>query len=302
MEALLESCVRLAIPLLLAALGELVIERGGVINIGVEGTMLVGAFTGFAVGVGTGSPLLGVLAAGLAGASVGLVFGFFVLVRRADQIVVGTAINLLALGSTGLAARAIWQGAVPTGETVAAWPMPLLVDLPWIGPAFFGQGVHAWLAFALAPGVAWFLVRTRPGLQLRAVGEGARAADAEGVSVLRTRALAIAFGTTVMGIAGSTLSLSLSNTFTEGMTSGRGFIALTVVIFARWSPLGAVAAALFFGAATAAQARLQAMGTAVPYQLTLMLPYVLTLLVLAVAARRGVGPADLGQPFSRESQ
>ena len=302
MEALLESCVRLAIPLLLAALGELIIERSGVIHIGVEGTMLVGAFVGFAMGVGTGSPMLGLAAAGLAGASVGAVFGFFVLVRRSDQIVVGTAINLLALGSTGLAARALWQGAVPTGETVSAWPIPLLSDLPWVGTAFFAQGPHTYLAFVLAPVMGWWLVRTRSGLQLRAVGEGARAADAEGVSVGVTRAAAIAFGTTIMGIAGSALSLSLSNTFTEGMTAGRGFIALTVVIFARWSPLGAVAAALFFGAATAAQHRLQAMGTAVPYQLTLMLPYVLTLLVLAGTARRSTGPADLGQSFSRESQ
>ncbi len=302
MEALLEACVRLAIPLLLAALGELVIERSGVINIGVEGTMLVGAFVGFAVGVQVGSPGLGMLAAALAGASVGLVFAFFVLVRLADQIVVGTAVNLLALGSTGLAARALWEGAIPTGQTVATWTIPGLAAIPWIGPAFFAQGPHAYLAFALAPLVAWFLVRTRPGLQLRAVGESARAADAEGVPVRGMRLAAILFGTAVMGVAGSMLSLSLSNTFTEGMTAGRGFIALTVVIFARWSPIGAVGAALFFGAAVAAQHRLQAMGTAIPYQLTLMLPYVLTLLVLALASRRSAGPADLGQPFSRNDR
>lgn len=302
MEALLEACVRLAIPLLLAALGELVIERSGVIHIGVEGTMLVGAFVGFAVGVQAGSPGLGMWAAAMAGASVGLVFAFFVLVRLADQIVVGTAINLLALGSTGLAARAIWEGAIPTGETIASWPIPGLAALPAVGPAFFAQGPHAYLAFTLAPLVALFLTRTRPGLQLRAVGESARAADAEGVSVRGMRLAAIVFGTAIMGVAGSTLSLSLSNTFTEGMTAGRGFIALTVVIFARWSPLGAVGAALFFGAAVAVQHRLQAMGTTIPYQLTLMLPYVLTLLVLALASSRSAGPADLGQPFSRNDR
>ncbi len=302
MEALLEACVRLAIPLLLAALGELVIERSGVIHIGVEGTMLVGAFVGFAVGVGVASPGLGLVAAAFAGVAVGLVFGFFVLVRRADQIVVGTAVNLLALGSTGLAARAIWQGAIPTGETLPTWSLPGLSQLPWVGSALFSMGPHAWLAFVLAPSIAWFLARTRPGLQLRAVGESARSADAEGVSVIGTRLAAIVFGTAVMGVAGATLSLSLSNTFTEGMTAGRGFIALTVVIFARWSPVGAVGAALFFGAAVAAQARLQAMGTAIPYQLTLMLPYVLTLVVLALASRRSAGPADLGQAFSRNEQ
>ena len=302
MEALLEASVRLAIPLLLAALGELLIERSGVINIGVEGTMLVGAFVGFAVGVEVTSPGVGMFAASLAGASVGLVFAFFVLVRLADQIVVGTAVNLLALGSTGLAARALWEGQVPTGESIATWPLPGLASLPLVGPAFFDHGVHVYLAFVLAPAIAWGLARTRPGLALRAVGESARAADAEGVSVRGMRLAAIVFGTALMGLAGSTLSLSLSNTFTEGMTAGRGFIALTVVIFARWSPLGAVGAALFFGAAVAAQHRLQAMGTAIPYQLTLMLPYVLTLLVLALASRRSAGPADLGQPFSRNDR
>lgn len=302
MEAFLEACVRLAIPLLLAALGELVIERSGCIHIGAEGTMLIGAFTGFAVGVAVGSPGLGMIAAASAGAAVGLVFAFFVLVRLADQIVVGTAINLLALGATGLAARALWQGAIPTGQTIATWSVPGLSSLPWVGPALFAQGPHAYLAFVLAPAIAWWLARTRPGLQLRAVGESARSADAEGVSVRGMRLVAIAFGTAVMGIAGSALSLAQSNTFTEAMTAGRGFIALTIVIFARWNPLGALGAALFFGAATAAQHRLQAMGTAVPYQLTLMLPYVLTLLVLALASRRSAGPADLGQPFSRDAR
>jgi simple sugar transport system permease protein len=157
-------------------------------------------------------------------------------------------------------------------------------------------------ALLLAPAIAYGLQRTRPGLRLRAVGESARAADAQGVPVLRTRVIAVVAGGALAGLAGAALSLVQSNTFTEGMTAGRGFIALTIVIFGRWKPFGVVAAALFFGAATAMQHRLQARGTDLPYQLTLMLPYVLTLLVLAVAAGRSRAPADLGRAYARESR
>jgi ABC-type uncharacterized transport system permease subunit len=301
MEALLEAAVRLALPLLLAALGELIVERAGVINIGTEGMMLCGAFAGFAVGVASGSPWLGVAGAAFATAWVGALFAFFVVVRRADQIVVGTAINLLALGATGLAARALYSGAIPTGVTFDTLRLPLLSDLPFIGPALFRQTALAHLSFVLALVVAFWLSRTRPGLRLRAVGESARAADTEGVNVLRTRIVAVLAGSALAGIAGATLSLVQSNTFTEGMTAGRGFIALTIVIFGRWRAGGVVFAALFFGAASALQHRLQARGTDLPYQLTLMLPYLLTLGVLAVATGRSAAPGDLGKPYEREA-
>jgi ABC-type uncharacterized transport system permease subunit len=302
MEALLEAAVRLALPLLLAALGELIVERAGVINIGTEGTMLVGAFAGFAAGVATGSPAAGLLAAAAAGAGVGLLFGLFAVVRRADAIVVGTAVNLAALGATGLLARALYGGAVPAGPTLAALPVPGLAELPLLGPVLFRQSGLVYLALALVPLLALALRRTRPGLRLRAVGESARAADAQGVPVRRTRLAAIVAGGALAGVAGASLSLLQSNTFTEGMTAGRGFIALTIVIFGRWQPAGVLAAALFFGAASALQHRLQARGTAIPYQLSLMLPYLLTLAVLALAAGRSVAPADLGRPYTRESR
>jgi len=302
MEALIEAAVRLALPLLLAALGELIVEKGGVINIGTEGMMLCGAFAGFAVGVATGSAAAGLLGACVASAGMGVVFAWFAVVRRSDQIVVGTAINLLALGLTGLLARAFYQGAIPTGPTLASLPIPGLSGIPVVGPALFQQNALVYLAVASTAALAFGLARTRPGLIVRAVGESARAADAQGVNVVRTRIAVVVAGSVLAGLAGSALSLSQSNTFTEGMTAGRGFIALTIVIFGRWRPLGVLLAALFFGAASALQHRMQARGAAVPYQFSLMLPYLLTLLVLAVAAGRSVAPGDLGKAYSRETR
>jgi simple sugar transport system permease protein len=301
MELLPEAALRLAAPLLLAALGELVVERSGVVNIGIEGMMLTGAFTGFATAVATGSPLLGTAAAVGAGAAAGALFAAFAVVRRTDQIVVGMAINLLALGATGLAARALYAGATPTGPTVATCSVPWLADLPWLGPALFRQTPFVSAGLVAAVALAGFLLRTRPGLRLRAVGEAARAADAEGVDVTRVRSAAAIFGGAMAGLAGAALSLDQSDTFTEGMTAGRGFIALAVVIFGRWSPLGAVLAAAFFGAATALQFRLQARGAAIPYPVFLMFPYVVTLAVLAFASGRARAPADLGRPYERGS-
>ncbi len=302
MEALLEAAVRLAVPLLLAALGELIIERSGIINIGTEGLMLCGAFGGFAIAVASGSVWLGAAGGGAAAACVGVLFAYFVVVRRADQIVVGTAINLLALGATGLAVRALYPGMAPVSPTFGTVAVPLLSELPVIGGALFRQTPYVYLCLLITPLLAFALARSRPGLRLRAVGECARAADAEGVGVSRTRFAAVLLGSLLAGLAGSALSLAQSNTFTEGMTAGRGFIALTIVIFGRWRPGGIVLAALFFGAASALQHRLQARGTDLPYQLTLMLPYVLTLLVLALASGRSSAPADLGKAYRRESR
>jgi len=302
MDALLEAAVRLALPLLLAALGELVVEKAGVINIGTEGMMLCGAFAGFAVAVATGSAGAGVAGAALTGAFAGALFGYFAVVRRADQIVIGTAVNLLALGATGLLARALYRGAIPSGPTLPPLPVPILEAVPVLGPMLFRQNALVYAALLLVAAVGIGLRRTRPGLRLRAVGESARAADAQGVDVLRTRLAAVVAGGALAGVAGAALSLVQSNTFTEGMTAGRGFIALTIVIFGRWRPAGVVGAALFFGAAVAFQHRLQARGTDLPYQLTLMLPYLLTLAVLALASGKSRAPADLGRPYARESR
>jgi ABC-type uncharacterized transport system permease subunit len=301
MEALFEAALRLAAPLLLAALGELVVERAGVVNIGIEGMMLTGAFAGFATAVATGSPTAGLLAAGAAGGSVGVLFAAFAVVRRTDQIVVGMAINLLALGVTGLGARALYAGATPTGPTLPEWAVPGLSELPFLGSVLFRQTPFLYGALGMALVVGFGLSRTRPGLRLRAVGEAARAADAEGVNVTNLRIAAVLFGAVMAGVAGAALSLAQSDTFSEGMTSGRGFIALAVVIFGRWSAAGVVIAAVFFGAATALQFRLQAQGTGVPYPVFLMLPYVVTLAVLAFASGRVRAPRELGRAYEREA-
>jgi ABC-type uncharacterized transport system permease subunit len=300
MEAVFETAIRLAAPLLLAALGELIVERSGVVNIGIEGMMLVGAFAAFATAVATGSPMAGVGAGAAAAMLLGALFALFSVGRKADQIVVGTALNLLALGGTGLAMRALFAGAVPTAPGVPVFAVPWLGSLPWLGRVFFHQSLFVYAAFALALAAALFLGRTRAGLRLRAVGEMARAADAEGVSVGRTRLLAVLVGAAAAGLAGSVLTLSHSNVFTEGMTAGRGFIALAIVIFGRWRPGTVVLAALFFGFANALQFRLQARGFDLPYPVFLMFPYLVTLLVLTFSAGGTRAPAELGRPYRRE--
>jgi simple sugar transport system permease protein len=302
MEALLEAAVRLAAPLLLAALGELVVERAGVVHIGIEGVMLTGAFAAFAAAAASGDLALGVAAGVAAGAAAGALFAAFAVVRKADQIVAGTALNLLALGATGLGLRALFAEGAPSVPVFAPWPVPGLAGLPLVGPVLFRQTGFVYAAFALAAGVAFFLGRTRAGLRLRAVGERARAADAEGVRVDAVRFAAIVFGAACAGLAGASLTLAQSNTFTEGMTAGRGFIALAIVIFGRFRPAGVVGAALFFGLANALQFRLQARGLGLPYPLFLMFPYVVTLAVLALSAGAARAPAELGRPYRREAR
>ncbi len=284
--SLLLATLRLATPLAIAAMGELVAERAGVLNIGIEGMMLVGAFSAFAVGTSTGSVGLGVLAAALAGAALAGLFAAFVLGRGADPIVSGAALNVFALGATGTAYRLLF----PPEQTLGAAPQASQL-LP-------GVNAYIILALCLTVGVAWLLLRTRVGLSLRAVGERAEAAHAQGVAVLRVRWGATLFGGVCAGVAGSALVFWISDTFVEGMTSGRGFIALALVLFGAYRPLRIVGGALLFGAASALQFRFQAMGVDIPYNLLLMVPYVLTLLVLALFAGRVRPPGDLARPFS----
>ncbi|MGH2901512.1 MAG: ABC transporter permease [Solirubrobacteraceae bacterium] len=282
---LIASTVRLATPLALAAMGELVAERAGVLNVGIEGMMLSGALAAFAVGAATGSLALAVLAATASGVARSALFALFVLRRQADPIVSGTALNVLALGLTGV----IFRSLNPPGSALARAPQ--------MGELALGANVYVLVAAALVAGVAVFLGRTRAGLSLRAVGERADAAHAQGVNVLRIRWAATLFGGACAGLAGSALVLWISDTFVEGMTSGRGFIALSLVLFGGYRPARIVAGALLFGAANALQYRLQAAGSAIPYNLLLMTPYLLTLIVLALFAGRVRAPGDLARPF-----
>lgn len=291
--ALTTATIALATPLLLAALGELIGERAGVLNVGVEGLMLTGAFAGMVGSYLTGSPVVGMIAAGAAAVLLGAVFAFWVVRLDVDQVVAGVAINLLAVGMTGVLYRALF-GATGSALTVAGFaPLAIAPDAPSLAP--LRQAAPVYVALALVPLVWLFLFRTSAGLRLRAAGEAPHAAESVGVDVDAVRFAAILAGALLAGVGGGCLSLAYSNTFVEGMSAGRGFIALAIVVFGRWQPLGVLAGALLFGAASALQFQLQAAGVDVPYHLLLMLPYLLTLAVLAVASRAARGPAALAQ-------
>lgn len=302
LTSLLQSTVSMAVPLLLAALGELIAERAGIINIGLEGMVLTGAFAAMVMTYFTGSPLVGLLAAWAGGLVLGLLFAHVVIAHRANQVVVGTALNLLAAGITGVAYRAIFgvTGAALTVIGFAPRTVPFLSSLPIVGPAYFSLTVLGYAAFLLVP-LVWFgLYQTLPGLKLRMAGENPSAAAAQGVAVRRIQLLALLGCGVLAATAGAYLALAYAHTFVEGMSAGRGFIALAIVIFGRWSPWGILGAALLFGFATALQFHVQALGLPIPYQFPLMLPYVLTLLVLAGYAGTARAPAALGAPLDGE--
>lgn len=291
----LESTVRGATPLVLAAIGETLVERAGIINVGIEGCLIAGAFGGL-VAAGSGSVAVGLAGAALAGAALAAVFALCVVRLRMDQIISGTALTLLGLGLTGVLYRS-WYGttgaalSLPTAGPLA---VPGLSALPVIGRALFAQPVTTYLA-ALAVAVTWgFLYRTHAGLALRAIGEAPEAARSSGVAVGRLQAGAIVVGGGLAGLAGGTLVLAQVGTFAEGMSAGRGFVAIAIVVLGRWHPVGVAVGALLFAAASATQFVLQSLGLAVPYQLFLAFPSALTLAALAFLRGRGRPPAALG--------
>lgn len=294
--AFLEATVRTATPLALAALGEVVVERAGILNISLEGVILGGAF-GALVGASNGGLLGGYVAAVGSGMILALVFGLFAIVFRADQIITGTAVTLLAVGMTGTLYRALYGAAgaalsIPTsGPKAITW----LSSLPLIGSGFFNQPFVTYATYLLVPAVWWWMYRTHAGLALRAIGESRPAAAAAGIRVDRMRWSAIGFAGLMGGLAGGTLVLAQAGTFAEGMSAGRGFIAIAIVVVGRWHPVGVALAALMFGAASALQFLLQSLGLLLPYQLFLALPYVLTLAALAGVAGRVRAPAGLAR-------
>lgn len=294
--AFAEAAVRTATPLALAAIGEVVVERAGIINIGLEGIILSGCFGGL-LGATHGGVLGGYAASMLCGVAAAMVFALFAVWLRADQIISGTAVTLLAVGLTGTLYRTLY-GAAGAGlsiPTTGPVPIPLLSKLPVIGPGLFDQPVVTYATYVLVPFVWWWMYKTHRGLALRAVGENPVAAEAVGVRVNRVRFGAMVFGGVTGGLAGGTLVLAQAGTFAEGMSAGRGFIAIAIVVLGRWHPLGVAVAALVFGAASALQFLLQALGLALPYQLFLALPYVLTLAGLAGVAGRVRAPAALAR-------
>lgn len=294
--AFLASAVRTATPLALAALGETVVERAGVINLGLEGVIVAGALGGL-VGGGAGGVAGGFLGGLVAGTAVALIFALFVVWLRTDQIIAGTAVTLLALGATGTLYRAFYgsTGAAVTVPTSPRLAIPGLSRLPVVGAAFFDQPPVTYAVYVAVPVLWWWLYRTQAGLALRAVGERPAAALAAGISPARVRFVAITLGGALGGLAGAALVVAQAGTFVEGMSAGRGFVAIAIVVLGRWHVLGVALAALVFGAASALQFLAQALGLSVPYQFFLALPYLLTLAALAGVAGRVRAPAALAR-------
>jgi ABC-type uncharacterized transport system permease subunit len=282
------STVRLAAPLILAALAGLYAERSGVVDIGLEGKLLAAAFAGAAAASFTGSAALGLSAAIAAAVALALLHGLAVVSAGGDQIVSGMALNLIAAGAAPSLAAA-WFG---TGGTT-----PPLPDAARFGPLLRGHSLLAWLAWFAVPATALVLARTRFGLRLRAVGDSPEAVDAAGLSVVRLRYLALAVGGVLCGIAGATLSMAQGNGFLRDMSAGRGYLALAALIFGKWRPWPVLGACLMFAAADALQARLQGVA-GVPVQLIQALPYLLTVLVLAGFVGAAHPPRALGKPFT----
>jgi ABC-type uncharacterized transport system permease subunit len=302
LEALLASTVAMAAPILLAALGELIVEQSGVINIGIEGAMLAGAFYGLAAAYFSGSLILGLGVAIAAAVALNFLLAFLIVNLAVNQVVAGTALNILALGLTGVSYRRLFgiTGQAITISTVAPLKLGPLARLPIIGEALFDQNPIVYASFLLVPVVAYTVMRTRCGLHLRAAGEHPAAADALGLNVYRIRWIALGVAGAMSGLGGAYLTLAYANTFVEGISGGRGFVALAVVIVGRWNAWGIAAASLLFGAAIALQFNLQAIGAHLPYQLFLALPYVLTLIVLAIAGGQAQSPSALGAAYVRE--
>ena len=299
----LSASMRLAIPIMLAALGGLFSERSGVLNIGLEGAMLIGAFVGFVAAFASGNDAVGVIAAIFAGVVFDLVLGFYAITLGVNQVVVGIAMNLLAAGVTAFFYRLIFGSGTQSPRIDVFPPLDLgwLADIPLIGPLLFRQDPLAYVALALI-GLAWLVVaKSRFGLNVRAIGEHPQAAETLGVDVILVRYLAIAISGGLAGLGGAYLALSATGVFIDNMTAGRGYIALAILILGRRHPIGVLLSALLFGAADALQLRAQLLPIGVPLQFLLMLPYVLTIVVLAGFVGRGGAPAALGAPFRRGS-
>lgn len=298
-EAILLTIITASTPLVIAAMGELVTERSGVLNLGVEGMMIIGAVCAFATSQITGSPFIGVLAGILAGAAFSLLFAFLTLTLVANQVATGLALTLLGLGVSGMMGESFV--GVP-GVKLQPISVPLLSDIPVVGKLLFHQDLVFYLSILLVVGVNWYLFRTRSGLKLRAIGDNHGSAHTLGIHVVRTRYLAVLFGGACAGLAGAQLSLVYTPQWVENMSAGRGWIALALVVFASWRPWRVLAGGYLFGAVTIGQLHAQAFGIGLPSQFLSALPYAATIVVLVIIShnRRTTlinTPASLGKPF-----
>jgi general nucleoside transport system permease protein len=301
--ALLASTVGAATPLALASLGELVTERSGVLNLGVEGMMLVGAIAGFAAGLSSGSLTVAFLAAMAAGVAMSLLFGVLALTLQTNQVATGLALTLFGVGLSAFVGRA-YAGLPIAG--LKAISIPVLSELPVVGPLLFRFDPLVYLSLALFVAAQWFIYRSRGGLLLRAVGESPEVAHAVGHPVVRVRYLAVMFGGAMAGLAGGYLSCVLTPMWAEGMSAGRGWISLALVVFATWKPWRALLGAYLFGGVTILQLHAQGSGFPVPSEIMSMLPYLATIVVLVIICRdpRTIllnQPASLGRPFHADT-
>jgi simple sugar transport system permease protein len=299
--SILAAAVRSGTPVLYSVMGEIVTERSGVMNLGLEGIMLMGAFAGFSATRITGEPALGLAASFLTGALVTLIHAFLCVTIGANQVVSGLALSLFGGGMSAM------LGRNHTGETIgglAPFDFPLLARIPLAGPVFFRHDALVYASYVLVAALCFFIFRTRPGMNLRAIGENPRAADAMGLSVWRARYIYTLFGGGLSGLGGGYLSVVYNQMWVEGMTAGRGWIAVALVIFGIWHPLRGMLGCYLFGGIDALQMRIQAAGTNVPAPLLMMLPYITTLCVLSFISirKRSGAPASLGAPFRREER
>ncbi|MCL4440265.1 MAG: ABC transporter permease [Firmicutes bacterium] len=302
---ILATAITAGTPILYAALGELLAERSGILNLGVEGMMLVGAVTGFVFAVRTNDPWVGILAAMLGGGALALVHAFLTVTLQANQVVSGLALTLFGTGLSGFIGKPYI--GIPVENAFKPVTLGFLSDIPVLGPVFFHHDPLVYITYILVPVLWFFIYYTRPGLHLRAVGENPAAADSLGVSVYRVRYLYVTLGGMLAGIGGAYLSLAYAPTWLENMTAGRGWIAVALVIFSIWNPLRAMLGSYIFGGIDALGFRAQAMGVMIPSFFLKMLPYIFTILVLIMVTRKAMAnrvgtPGALGLPYDREER
>jgi ABC-type uncharacterized transport system permease subunit len=310
--SILTIAIRAGTSLVYATVGEIITERAGILNLGVEGMMIMGAVTAFAAAFHTGNAWAGVATAIVVGGLLALVHAFLTITLRADQTVSGLALTIFGTGLASFLGQRLGPGGTPlvgqVGPRFGKIPIPILVDLPLVGPSIFNQDILVYIMYLFVPLAWYFLYKTRPGLHLRATGESPQTADAMGVNVFGLRYLYTVVGGMLVGLGGAHLSLAYTPGWTENLTGGRGWIAIALVIFATWDPARAVLGALLFGGVNAVQFRLQAAGTTIPAAFLNMMPYAFTVLVLVLitwweAFRKRVGaPAALGLPYMREER
>jgi len=301
---LLLSTIRMATPILIVALAELYSERAGLVNIGLDGIMSFGALIGFVVGIHTQNPWLGVLAGAVGGVLVNMIYAFCTVTLCAEQIVYGMAINIFAPALASFIYKMSFAdtSVLIQGVTMKTMPIPVLCDIPLLGELFFNHTPLVYFVYLMTPFTAVFLNKTKAGLNFKAVGEFPKAAESLGIHVVRQKYLASAICGALAGIGGAYLTICYTNTYSEGIVSGRGFIALSAVIFGRWLPGGVLASCLLFGFCDALQIRLQLVAPQIPYQFLQMIPYLCTLFALIVFGIKKSGPKANGQPYFREER